>query len=115
MSVLRRFMPAKGSRARLTIFNIFNMVAAILVIGLAVDYGIFIVSTCEKTTNYAVCNAVLVSGLTTFVGFGSLMAARHPAMSSIGITVAAGIIPSLLCALIVLPSLARYFLGGDRQ
>jgi predicted exporter len=96
-------------------FNIFNMVATILVIGLAVDYGIFIVSTCEKTTNYAVCNAVLVSGLTTFVGFGSLMAARHPAMNSIGITVAAGIIPSLLCALVVLPSLTRCFLSGKKQ
>lgn len=96
-------------------FNIFNMVATILVIGLAVDYGIFIVSTCEKTTNYAACNAVLVSGLTTFVGFGSLMAARHPAMNSIGVTVAAGIIPSLLCALIVLPSLTRFFLSGSKE
>jgi predicted exporter len=96
-------------------FNIFNMVAAILVIGLGVDYGIFIVSTCEKTTNYAACNAVLVSGLTTFVGFGSLMAARHPAMNSIGMTVAAGIIPSLLCALTVLPSLTRSFLSGKKE
>jgi predicted exporter len=96
-------------------FNIFNMVATILVIGLAVDYGIFIVSTCEKTTDYAVCNAVLVSGLTTFVGFGSLMAARHPAMNSIGVTVAAGIIPSLLCALVVLPSLTRSFLSGKQE
>ena len=96
-------------------FNIFNMVAAILVIGLAVDYGIFVVSTCEGTTNYAACNAVLVSGLTTFAGFGSLMAARHPAMNSIGVTVAAGIIPSLLCALIVLPSLTRSILSGRKQ
>ena len=96
-------------------FNIFNMVAAILVIGLGVDYGIFIVSTCDKTTNYATCNAVLVSGLTTFVGFGSLMSARHPAMNSIGVTVATGIIPSLLCALIVLPSLTRAFFSGTKE
>ena len=46
--------------------NLFNMVAAVLVIGLAVDYGIFIVCTYAEAANTATCNAVLVSGLTTF-------------------------------------------------
>jgi len=105
--------------AIMTLFGIrltlFNMVAAILVMGLAVDYGIFIVSTYEKAANNTVYNAVLVSGLTTFVGFGSLIAARHPALSSIGITVAAGIIPALLCALTLLPSLMGSFLPGNKE
>lgn len=95
--------------------NLFNMVATILVIGLAVDYGIFIVCTCGKSRNDAACNAVFVSGLTTFVGFGSLMAARHPAMNSIGITVAAGIVPSLLCALTLLPYLTKRFLAETKK
>jgi len=85
--------------------NLFNMVAAVLVIGLAADYGIFIVCTCVEVPNNATFNAVLVSGLTTFVGFGALIIARHPSMNSIGITVAAGIVPSLLCALTLLPYL----------
>lgn len=95
--------------------NLFNMVAAILVIGLAVDYGIFIVCTCDEASNTATCNAVLVSGLTTFVGFGSLIIARHPAMNSIGITVAAGIIPSLLCALTLLPYLTGKVLAAKKK
>ena len=95
--------------------NLFNMVATILVIGLAVDYGIFIVCTCDKSRNDAACNAVFVSGLTTFVGFGSLMVARHPAMYSIGISVAAGIIPALLCALTLLPYLTRIFLAEIKK
>jgi predicted exporter len=95
--------------------NLFNMVAAVLVIGLAVDYGIFIVCTCEEAPNAATCNAVLVSGLTTFVGFGSLIIARHPAMNSIGITVAAGIIPSLLCALTLLPYLTCKVLAEKKK
>jgi len=90
--------------------NLFNMAAAILVIGLGVDYGIFVVCTRGKPHNAAVSNAVLVSGLTTFVGFGSLMVARHPAMNSIGVTVAAGIVPALLCALTLLPRLTELFL-----
>ena len=95
--------------------SLFNVVATILVLGLGVDYGIFVVSTWGKTTHNATCNAVLVSGLTTFIGFGSLMAARHPAMYSIGTTVAAGIIPSLLCALTLLPTLARTFLARNEN
>ena len=95
--------------------NLFNMVATILVIGLAVDYGIFIVCTCGKAPDNATCNAVLVSGLTTFVGFGSLIIARHPAMHSIGITVAAGIIPSLLCALTLLPYLTAKVLAAEKK
>ena len=95
--------------------NLFNMVAAVLVIGLAVDYGIFIVCTCDEAHNAATCNAVLVSGLTTFVGFGSLIIARHPAMNSIGITVASGIIPSLLCALTLLPYLTEKFLAAKKK
>ena len=85
--------------------NLFNMVASILVIGLSVDYGIFIVCSLESGSDDVTRNAVLVSGLTTFVGFGSLILARHPSMHSIGTTVAAGIIPSLLCALTLLPYL----------
>lgn len=95
--------------------NLFNMVATILVIGLGVDYGIFIVCTCDKGRNDAACNAVFVSGLTTFAGFGSLMAARHPAMNSIGVTVAAGIIPALLCALTLLPYLTGLFLAKNKK
>ena len=95
--------------------NLFNMVATILVIGLAVDYGIFIICTCGGSRNDAACNAVFVSGLTTFVGFGSLMVARHPAMNSIGITVAAGIIPALLCALTLLPYLTQKYLAGIKK
>jgi predicted RND superfamily exporter protein len=58
---------------------------------------------------------VLVSSLTTFVGFGSLILARHPAMNSIGITVAAGIIPSLLCALTLLPYLTGKILAVRKK
>ena len=90
--------------------NLFNMVASILVIGLSVDYGIFMVCSLESGGDDATRNAVLVSGLTTFVGFGSLILAHHPSMHSIGTTVAAGIIPSLLCALTLLPCLSYWLL-----
>jgi len=51
--------------------------------------------------------AVLVSGLTTIVGFGSLMIADHRGIFGLGLLLTLGTATSLLAALIVLPVLLR--------
>ncbi|MCK5803219.1 MAG: transporter [Lentisphaeria bacterium] len=84
--------------------NLFNIGACVLVLGLSVDYGVFMGLAPERRDRSAE-TAVLVSGLTTLVGFGALVLARHPAMFSIGFTVLLGVVPSLLCALLVVPKL----------
>ena len=89
-------------------FNLFNVVAAILIIGLGVDYGIFMVSKISKGSNQGTEQAVFVSGLTTLAGFGALVLARHPALHSIGITVLLGIGAAIPSALIVIPAIYRY-------
>lgn len=86
-------------------FNLFNIVATILIIGLCVDYGIFMVCKVTEGTDHAADRAVLVSGLTTLAGFGSLVLARHPAMHSIGVTVLLGIGAGIASALLVIPAL----------
>jgi uncharacterized protein len=85
--------------------NIFHILSAILIVGLAVDYGIFIV--CKLTGGYRheTEKAVLVSGLTTMAGFGALILARHPAMHSIGIAVMLGVGAAIPAALMVTPAL----------
>lgn len=88
-------------------FNIFNIAATILVIGLCVDYGIFMVCRLTEGSNHAAGRAVLVSGLTTLAGLGSLALARHPSMHSIGITVLLGIGTGIPAALLVIPALCR--------
>jgi predicted RND superfamily exporter protein len=86
-------------------FNQFNIVATILIIGLCVDYGIFMVCKVTEGSDHAADRAVLVSGLTTLAGFGSLVLARHPAMHSIGVTVLLGIGFGITAALLVVPAL----------
>jgi len=85
--------------------NIFHILSAILIVGLAVDYGIFIV--CKLTGGYTheTEKAVLVSGLTTLAGFGALILARHPAMHSIGVAVMLGVGAAIPAALMVTPAL----------
>jgi len=84
--------------------NLFNVVAAILIIGLGVDYGIFMVCHGQQEENLASSRAILVSGLTTLVGFGALLLARHPALHSIGLTVLLGIGAAVPTALLVIPA-----------
>ncbi|PLX85247.1 MAG: hypothetical protein C0617_04995 [Desulfuromonas sp.] len=87
-------------------FNLFNIVATILVVGLGVDYGIFMVCKVSEGFDHATDRAVLVSGLTTLAGFGALALASHPAMHSIGVTVLFGVGSALPAALLVVPALA---------
>jgi uncharacterized protein len=81
--------------------NIFNVAATVLVIGLSIDYGVFIVHKKSNATDLS----VITSSVTTIGGFGALALAHHPAMFSLGITVLFGLIPSTICSLIVLPAL----------
>ena len=88
-------------------FNIFNIAASILIIGLCVDYGIFMVCRLTEGTDQVANRAVLVSGLTTLAGLGALALARHPSMHSIGITVLLGIGTGIPAALLVIPALCN--------
>ncbi len=88
--------------------NIFNVISSILIIGLGIDYGIFMVCRCSEEYEHDTDTAVLLSGLTTLTGFGALAFARHPALFSIGITVLLGIGAAIPSAIYVIPAMYRY-------
>ncbi len=92
-------------------FNLFNVVATILIIGLGVDYGIFMVCKLSEGYDHDTDRAILVSGLTTIAGFGALVLAGHPALHSIGVTVLLGISAAIPAALFVIPAI---YLRGSR-
>ena len=85
--------------------NLFNVIATILIIGLGVDYGIFMVCHSRECAETASSRAILISGLTTLVGFVALVMARHPALHSIGVTVLLGIAAAVPTAVLVIPAL----------
>jgi len=94
--------------------NMFNVAASVLVMGLSVDYGVFIVRSrwaSGPVREGAAERAVITSALTTLCGFGALSVARHPAMFALGITVVLGIIPAMVCALLVIPALQHRTTG----
>ena len=54
---------------------------------------------------------VLVSGLTTIVGFGSLMVADHRGIFGLGLLLTLGTVTSLVASLVVLPVLLKLMPG----
>jgi predicted exporter len=74
--------------------NIFNLIAALLILALALDYGIFFTA---KLAHAAVLQAVLLSALTSCLAFGLLSFSQTPAIASFGLTVFIGV--ALACLL----------------
>jgi uncharacterized protein len=93
-------------------FNLFNIIATILVIGLSVDLGIFMVSRISDGDEANTGLAVLLGGMTSLVGMGALSLARHPALYSIGITVLLGMCGAIPAALLVIPA---FFVKQHRE
>jgi len=61
---------------------------------------------CELTLSQKVSNtgkAVILTALTSIIGFGSLANINHPGMSNLGLTVAVGMTLSIIFTLTVIP------------
>ena len=85
--------------------SLFHIIALPLVMGLSVDYGIFMVCRHHSPRQQHTRKAIALSALSTTATFGCLILARHPVLLSIGTTVFYGMLCSMLVALFVIPRL----------
>jgi hopanoid biosynthesis associated RND transporter like protein HpnN len=96
---------------RLNLGNVFGLP---LLLGAAAEFGSNVVLRFMEGQAHggplvarSTAMAVLVNGLTTIVGFGSLMVARHRGIFGLGLLLTLGMVTSLIAALVVLPVLLR--------
>jgi hopanoid biosynthesis associated RND transporter like protein HpnN len=101
--------------------NLGNVFGLPLIIGAAVEYGIVIVARFMEGREHggalvarSTLMGVLVSGLTTITGFGTLMMAHHRGIYGLGLLLTLGSVTSLIAALVVLPVLLRLWHPGVR-
>ena len=81
--------------------NLLNALAFPLILGVGVDYGMHILMAAHDSDELAtVLKPVVISGLTTIVGFGALMAAKNPALSGLGAVCSIGVASCLVSALL---------------
>ncbi len=85
--------------------NMMHLIMGIMVIGLCVDYGIFIVCGVLEPGGEGMPRAVAICAVSTLIGFGVLCFAEHPALHALGVTVLVGIGAALPTALVVSPAL----------
>jgi predicted RND superfamily exporter protein len=92
-----------------------------LVIGIGVTNGIHILNRFAEEQTPSILakstgKAVLVSGLTTIAGFGSLVLAKHRGIESLGLVMATGVATCMLAGLTFLPALLSFLArkpGGE--
>ncbi len=105
-------------------FNIFNVIILTFIFGLGIDYSIFIMRGLLQNYKYGVEGiksykvSVILSGITTLVGIGVLIFAKHPALKSIATMSIIGILSVILITFTLLPALFRwlvYYKKGKRN
>jgi len=101
-------------------FNFANVIALPLILGVGVDYGVYIVQRGRAAANSDInllqtgtARAVLFGALITVANFGNLALSSHPGTRSMGLLLTVGLSMTVLCALVLLPSLLakRYGTG----
>jgi hopanoid biosynthesis associated RND transporter like protein HpnN len=90
-------------------FNPANIMTLPLIIGVGVTNGIHILNRYAEERSPAILSkstgkAVIVSGLTTIAGFGSLILAEHRGIESLGYVMSTGTACCMIAALTVLPA-----------
>ena len=102
-------------------FNFANVIALPLILGVGVDYGVYLAqrgrvaaSSHVNLLQTGTARAVLFGALITTANFGDLMLARHPGIVSMGILLTVGLSMTLICALVLLPSLLAKRYGNPK-
>jgi len=91
-------------------FNPANIMTLPLVIGIGVTNGVQILNRFSEEQTPTILTkstgkAIIVSGLTTIVGFGSLMFGKHQGIISLGYVMSIGVAACMIIALALLPSI----------
>ena len=105
-------------------FNIFNVIILSFVFGLGIDYSIFYMRGLMLNHMYGGHNSktfrasILLSVITSLIGIGVLIFAKHPAMRSIALMSVIGIFSIILITFTLIPLSFRWLVSykkGKRQ
>ena len=98
-------------------FTIFNVIISTFIFGLGVDYSIFITNALLKDYTYGTKEiatykvSIILSVITTVLGVGVLIFAKHPALRSIASVSLIGILITVLVSFTIQPFLFRSFVA----
>ncbi|TDI14159.1 MAG: hypothetical protein E2P04_01385 [Acidobacteria bacterium] len=95
-------------------FNLANLIAVPLILGVGIDNGAHMMHRFVQEGHQGMTvvlhhtgRAILISSLTTMIGFGSLALASHRGMASMGLILFFGVASCLITSTLLLPCLLR--------
>ena len=92
-------------------WNLVNGTVMVLVLGLAVDYGVFIVESSAPERRRAAGLAIWLSSATTIAGIAPLLLATNPALRSVAVVMLVGMATATTTAMLVVPHLLEGWPG----
>ncbi len=91
--------------------NLLNVFVITMVIGVGSDYAIYMIHRVREGAGIAELaatgRAVLLSALTTIVGFGTLVTTHYPGLQSMGWMASLGVSFTVLTAIVIVPLVVR--------
>ncbi len=95
-------------------WNPANIVALPLIVGVGLDHGVHVLHdyvTHRRSGRWrihpATVRGIVVAGLTTILGFGTLALSQHRGMASLGVVLSLGVGWCLIVAILLLPNILR--------
>ncbi len=97
-----------------------NLIALPLVMGIGIDDGVHVVHDFRRSTGRYLMSAntwraLLLTSLTSMIGFGSLALASHKGLAGLGLVVMIGIASCLLVSVILLPAILASIAGPESR
>ncbi|MEX2590078.1 MAG: MMPL family transporter, partial [Chitinophagales bacterium] len=102
-------------------FNIFNIIISTFVLGLGIDYSIFLMRGLlqeyhkGKRMLESYKTSIILSAFTTLTGIGVLIFAKHPALQSIALMSIIGISSVLFISFSITPLIFRFFVQSRKE
>jgi hopanoid biosynthesis associated RND transporter like protein HpnN len=90
-----------------------NLIVLPLILGIGVDDGVHVVHDFRQQTgryriSSSTMNAIVLTSLTSMIGFGSMMVAAHRGLSSVGLVLVIGVGSCLFVSLVTLPAILTF-------
>lgn len=90
-----------------------NLIVLPLILGIGVDDGVHVVHDFRQQkgryqTSSSTMNAIILTSLTSMIGFGSMMVASHRGLSSVGVVLVIGVGSCLFVSLVTLPAILTF-------
>ncbi|MDR0336408.1 MAG: MMPL family transporter [Planctomycetaceae bacterium] len=98
-----------------------NMIVLPLILGIGIDDGVHLIHDyrTRKCSRYrmtgSTATSILITSLTTMIGFGSMMIASHRGLQSLGRVLVIGVTCCLITSLIILPILLSFRTRNEKE